>query len=438
MRKIAKVLAVIAALVMAAGAAGCSKKDAASSQGGKVKLRYYNIWPLVDSQPVSKVYYAMYDEFRAQHPEIDLEVISDAHEAWSTKIKIMMSANDLTEIFISQPKDFIVYADSGVYYDFTDDLNADPEWKNSFMPGSLDIMAKNGRVYGIPHTGYAAGVFYNKAIFDRFNLSFPQTYDSLLSCIKTFTAGGIDPFVVGGKEAWPITFYTQYWLDREAGYQYFEDAASDKSKTFENPLYETAMTKFLDAVKMGAFSKGSSGASSDDARSYFMQGKAAMLITGSWDIGSYTADPEFSKVVHFANFPAIPGGKGVQNAACVGFGKSFCISNAASAGQKKAALEFVKFMNNSAASGRLMNEAGEIVAQKPTGVDMTKVAPLLQELNAVTGAADQVWAGYGEFTTPGFYDELNKIGQQMLLGAVNAKEALVLMEKARLEFQFEL
>jgi raffinose/stachyose/melibiose transport system substrate-binding protein len=416
---------------------GCGKAGTGQTSQA-VKIRYYNIWPLNDSQPVTKVYYEMYDEFRALHPEIDLEVISDAHEAWSTKIKIMMSADDMTEVFISQPKDFLVYADSDVYYELTGYLDADPEWKDSFLPGSLEIMAKDGKVYGIPHSGYAAGIFYNKAIFDKFGLSFPSTYDELIQCIKTFSAGGMDAFVVGGKDAWPVTFYTQYWMDREAGYDYFEKSCVDKSLTFENPLYLKAIEKFLDVVKMGAFTRGSSGASSDDARSVFMQGKAAMLITGTWDIPPYTADPEFSKVVHFANFPSMPGGKGVQNAACVGFGKSFCISNSATDAQKKAGIEFIKFMNNSRASGRLMNETGEIIAQRPFGVDPSKVAPLLQEVNAMSSAADQTWAGYGEFTTPGFYDELNKIGQQLLLNTVSAQEALTMMEQARIEFQFNL
>lgn len=411
----------------------------ASASAEPVKIRYYNLWPKDESSLSATLYYQLYDEFRQAYPDIELEIIADSHEAWATKVKTMMVANDLTEVFISQPSDFSVYADSGVYYDFTDDLEADPEWKESFLPGSLDILAKDGRVYGIPHSGYVEGVFYNQQLFDQFGLTYPNTFEELLECVKVFNENGIATFSVGAKDGWPITMYTQFLMDREMGYDYFERACSDAEATLEMPEYVEAFNKFLQLVEAGAFSESAAGASADDAITAFLQGKVAMMVNGDWACANILAveDQEFIDNVHFANFPTIDGGKGVQSASCVGFGKSFCISNSATDEEKVAALTFVKFMNNSEVSARFLETASTVTANRPVGADESKLSPLYLEITGISSAAEQTWAAYGEFITPGFYDEMNKIGQQLLMNSISAEDAASSMEKARLEFQID-
>ncbi len=422
--------------VMAVSASFCSAAEV-KADDEKVGIRFYNIWPKNEEDPQVVEQYKMYEEFQAENPDIELENIADAHEAWATKIKTMMAANDLPEIFISQPSDFAVYADSGVYYDFTDDLEADPEWRDSFVSGSLDILAKDGRVYGIPHTGYVEGVYYNQELFDQCGLTYPETYDDLVECVKVFVENDIVPFAVGAKDGWPVSMYTQYLMDREAGYDYFAKACEDESTTMDTPEYIRAFEKFMELAELGAFSEGASGASQQDSISLFTQGKAAMMVDGDWDMGTFLQadNGEFGKKVRFANFPSIPDGKGVQDALCVGFGKSFCISNSASDEQKEAALRFIKYMNCTEASTRLLEEGGGQHANKIADVNEDKVSELLNCVTEYAGSTSQTWAAYGEFITPGFYDEMNKIGQKMLLNAISAEDAVKELEKARLEFQ---
>jgi raffinose/stachyose/melibiose transport system substrate-binding protein len=433
--KTAMMLCVIASLV---SFGACTGKKTAQEAGsnGKVKIRYYNLWPPSEIGE-TKEYYKMYDEFQAAYPDVELEVIADAHEAWATKIKTMMTANDLPEVFISQPSDFSVYVDSGVYYDFTEDLNADPEWKNSFLAGSLDTMSKNGRVYGISWSGYVEGVFYNQKLFDQFGLSFPKTYDELANCAKTFKADGITSFAVGAKDGWPVTMATQFLLDREAGYEFFERSCVDKSVSMAAPEYTKAAEKILELVNLGAFSEGILGATQSDAENMFLQGKAAMIITGSWFVDTINdfEGSEFAKNVHFGNFPAVGGGKGVQDALCAGFGKAFCIGSKTPEKQREAALRFIKFMCNPKTSTRLLENANIITAQRPSSLDPNKISPLLKEVTDLSGSVHQTWMAYGELITPGFYDEMNKLGQQLLLKAVTAQEAVNMLERARLEFQ---
>jgi raffinose/stachyose/melibiose transport system substrate-binding protein len=430
------VLLLIIACLFSFGSCGGKKTAGEAGGGERVKIRYYSLWTPSDVGEASELY-KMYDEFRAANPDVELEVISDAHEAWATKIKTMMTANDLPEVFISQPSDFSVYVDSGVYYDFTGDLNADPEWKNSFLSGSLDTMSKNGRVYGISWSGYVEGIYYNQKLFDQFGLDFPKTYDELINCVKTFKANGITSFAVGAKDGWPVTMTTQFLMDREAGYDLFEKGCVDGSVSMAVPEYLRAMEKFLELVNLGAFSEGVLGATGADAESLFLQGRAAMIINGSWMTSAIDEfeGGEFAKNVHFGNFPTISGGKGVQDALCAGFGKAFCIGSKTPEKQREAALRFIKFICNSKSSARFLENVSIITALRPSNPNLDKISPLMKEVTDLSGSVHQTWMAYGELITPGFYDEMNKLGQQMLLNAVSAQEAVDILERARLEFQ---
>lgn len=84
-----------------AGGVHAEDGDVPVYNGEAVKIQYYNLWPMAENDPIVKMYYKLYDEFREKYPNIELEVVSDSHEAWATKSKTMMTANDLPEVFIS-------------------------------------------------------------------------------------------------------------------------------------------------------------------------------------------------------------------------------------------------------------------------------------------------------------------------------------------------
>lgn len=425
--------------IMAGSLVGCGAGNSSggdTAKGEKVKIRFYNLWPKNEDDPISMLYYDLYDEFREQNPDIDLEVISDAHEAWATKIKTMMTANDLTEVFISQPRDFLEYKDSGLFYDFTDDLEADPEWRDSFVTDAFNSYTTEDGIFGIPHSGYVEGVFYNKEIMEAHNLEVPQTYEDLVEVVKTLSAEGIPTFAIGAKDLWPIGTYLDFFMERAAGCEYYEEMCNDRDVSADNEMYLSAFTKFQELSQLGAFPEGVLSQSQSDAVSMFVQGKCAMFVTGSWDIGAFEAadNGTFGSRVGFTTFPVFEDGKTQHpDSTCAGYGKTFCIAEKASPEQKEAALRFVKFMNNSSVATRYLEECETITACKPDK-EQIEVSPLLQSAEEVLNSVSQTWNT--EYAAPGFYDEEHKAGQRLLMGEITPQEALEMFEEARLEFQF--
>ena len=50
--------------------------------------------------------------------------------------------------------------------------------------------------------------------------------------------------------------------------------------------------------------------------------------------------------------------------------------------------------------------------------------------------AKSSWAAYGEFTLPAMYGEWNKMGQQLIAGQIDGKEAAKYLEEQRLKIHF--
>ena len=58
-------------------------------------------------------------------------------------------------------------------------LDEDEDWKNSFNGGILEPLTYDGEVYAIPTQQSTAIMYYNKAIFDKYGLEVPTTYDDM-------------------------------------------------------------------------------------------------------------------------------------------------------------------------------------------------------------------------------------------------------------------
>src|SRR4030095_221515 len=68
-------------------------------------------------------------------------------------------------------------------------------YEDRFMTASFSQIRFDGKVYGVPieNTSLAV-IFYNKAIFQKYNLAPPDTYDDLLKIVRTMKQNGVAPF----------------------------------------------------------------------------------------------------------------------------------------------------------------------------------------------------------------------------------------------------
>lgn len=64
-------------------------------------------------------------------------------------------------------------------------------------------MGYKGKVWGAPMASYGrGGVFYNEAIFKKYKLSVPRTWNQLLKVCKVLKSHSVTPFMVGAENGW--------------------------------------------------------------------------------------------------------------------------------------------------------------------------------------------------------------------------------------------
>jgi raffinose/stachyose/melibiose transport system substrate-binding protein len=256
-------------------------------------------------------------QFNSSHPSIHATVQFFENDPYKQKLQVAMGAHHPPDIFFGWGGGILKsYIDAGDVYDLTSDLNADPAWRNRFLPSSLGAVTFNNHIYGIPNDGVQPVVFlYNKDIFARYSLSVPQTRGELLDLVKKIKQLNLQPIALGGASKWTYLMYEMYLVDRLGGPQVFDAIMANRPNAWSNPVILKANTMIQDLVAMGAFGSGFASVSYDtgQASALLYTGKAAMHLMGTWDFGTITNDdPTFIKQgkLGWFPFPAVEGGSG--------------------------------------------------------------------------------------------------------------------------------
>lgn len=206
------------------------------------------------------------------------------------------------------------YVEGNLFAPVDDLLNG--ELKDKFVAGTTEAYAINDKTYALPLEFNIAPIYYNKAIFEKYNLEVPQTYDQFKQVVKTLSDGGIAPIALGNKDRWTGSLWYMYLADRIAGQQALAGAISGSGSFMDEGLVKAA-SEVQSLVDSNAFVKGFNGLSNEEAKSEFVNGKAAMYMMGSWDLPNFTTNEEipleFRNSVGFFKFPTVEGGKGDIN-----------------------------------------------------------------------------------------------------------------------------
>jgi raffinose/stachyose/melibiose transport system substrate-binding protein len=268
------------------------------------------------------------EEFKAAHPGTEIVTESYPDQPYQQKIKIYATAKQLPDIF----KFWSVTAllkpliDGG----FVAPLDR-TEFENlGYLPGALDTNTYGGKLYGIPVSTDFWVIYYNKKLFKDAGVDHvPATLDELVALIPKFKARGIIPMSTDGKDAWPlsITFDLLAW--RISGEQGLPRKALDRKIKFTDPVFVQAARELQRLVKAGLFQDDLMVSDYGAARNLFGQGKAAMFLMGSWELGlgaDKAFSPAFRANVDVFKFPTVASGKGVIDDLMAWYGGNYVVS----------------------------------------------------------------------------------------------------------------
>lgn len=322
-------------------------------------------WDTVGSVADREIKEAMIKRFEEKNQGIKVKYEGMEGEAYKTKIKTVVGANNLPDIFgYWVGEQFKTLVSSGNVEDLTALYEEDTAFKDTFVPGSLDAVSYDGKIYGAPTSITCMAVWYNKTIFEENNITVPKTYQELQGVIDTLSAKDITPIIVGAKDRWPLLGWYSYLAQRIGGVDLYQEVCSGEKDFTENAYVQAG--EELKALAANGFINGCMSVDATTAEALFAAGKGAILITGSWSIPTFTADPEHAKDFSYFPFPTVSGGLEDEAGYLYG-GVANTLAMSKSTEHKDAATAFLKFM---------MSEEEQTIQLERTGTFSTvKVTP---------------------------------------------------------------
>ena len=289
-KKIMSILLCVAMLSTLLAACG-GKEDGGTteSKDGKTVLKMWTI--ATESDAFHNAYVKAIEEYEAAHPDVIIEMETFENQAYKTKIKSAVAANELPDIFFTWGGGFSKsFVDAGkvlpldtYYEDFKDELSE----------AAVSYTTYDGTLYGTTYVASISALFYNRALFEEKGLEAPETWEDLIEVCKVLKADDITPIAMSAKDTWVLAMTHDGLVLKSAGHDKVQSALTKEGQSYNDPDFIAAADKVQELLDMGAFSEGATGLSNDEAQATFTTGgSAAMYIMGSWTGGVISTDAE--------------------------------------------------------------------------------------------------------------------------------------------------
>ncbi len=173
---------------------GCGDSFAASD--GKVKIE------MVQYKPEAvKAFEKLEEKFNASHDDIEL-TIESPNEAM-TILKTRFIKEDQPDIIgIGGDINYSNFLDADMLQDISD-FDGLAEVKQSYLDivKNLEFIPEEG-TYAVPYAANAAGILYNREMFQENGWEIPATWTEFIELLDTIQASGQQPLYFGFKDTW--------------------------------------------------------------------------------------------------------------------------------------------------------------------------------------------------------------------------------------------
>lgn len=363
--------------------AGCGKKEDSSTKASDSDSGEKEVLSMMINGAESDVYVEGYrkiiEEFNKTNESgvtIEPEFVSNSD--YKTKITTMMASDAAPDIMFTWELGYLEnFVNGGKIANLQEYMDADPEWTNSFNKGTLEQETYDGDVYGIPTAQCMAVMYYNKAIFDQYNLAVPTTYEEYRKVCDTLLENGVTPVALAATadDAWLVSQYIQQLSDGLAGYDLF-DGIKNGTRDWNDEKMIEAAELFQQEVDAGYFEKGFTGVSGSEAEALFQQGQTAMYFNGTWEISNLDSD-EKCQVAKDVSCFAMPASAAENANVSVGsLDNSFAITK--NCKNVDAAIELLKFWTSPDNAAMLLYDYGRMPATQ-FDLDETKLSSLSKD-----------------------------------------------------------
>jgi raffinose/stachyose/melibiose transport system substrate-binding protein len=406
-----------AAAATSAPAAAATSAPAATT--GKTQLLLWDGY-----QEESAVFDDLVTKFNQANP--DIEVKRESQPQMRDILRTALDAGQGPDImnYDTGPGFAGVLARSGLLLPI-DDGYAQFGWDARVLPIAKQRATFDGKAYGIGTELEVVGMFYNKRIFQEQGLSEPKTHDELMQVAAKLKDAGLIPIAFADQDKWPAGHTFSVFSGNIAGKAKLAQAISGKVAWNDPDFVQAIQIPFEEMNKAGYFIPEINAITYDDWNSLFYTGKAAMSLTGSWQVNAYSNKETTPDPVGFFFYPPI---QGKPIAPPSGLGSGYFVSSKTK--QPTAAFKFLDFMFSKETAKVYIEKLNKIPPIQLNPADYTITDLMRFTLDALQKDADKM--GYNiDVLTPENFNTIMFDGfQEVLGGTKSAKQQADDLEKA--------
>ena len=279
------------------------------------------------------------DEFEKANPDIKVDIqVTGWGEYW-TMLEAGATGGSLPDVFWMHSNEIYKYGANDQLLALDDLIKEAGIDMGKFPKGLVDIYNVEGKQYGIPQDFDTIALWYNKKMFDEAGVKYPDatwTWDTFKEAAKKLT-----------KEDKSQYGTALFFSNQEGFYNFIYQnggtvLTADRKSGYADPKTIEALEYYFSFVKEGL---SPATYKDEDAKEYLVNGKAAMGLLGSWQLGSMMQKDYIKENFDVAPLPAKDG-----NRTSIFNGLANAIS--ANTQNKEAAWKFVQFLSSQEAQNK--------------------------------------------------------------------------------------
>lgn len=264
---------------------GCATGEAAPSEDAQEEIGTpageitYAIWSNSQKPTMEK----LIADFSTRFPEVTVNLEVTPWDQYFTKLQTQASSDTLPDVFWLPPTQVPLYATHGMLQPL-DDVVAEEKIDLSKYPEQLvEMHSVDGTAYGVPKDFDSIAIFYNKAIFDRAGVAYPEagwtldefkeTAAAITSALQSEGTYGVSMVFEGQSTYYPTIL------------QHGGEVISEDGKTsgYDNPKTQAGIQFWSDIISEGV-SPSVAQLTDSPGDEWFTSGRSAMYQGGNFDI----------------------------------------------------------------------------------------------------------------------------------------------------------
>jgi len=335
-------------------------------------------------------YEATARQFEKLRPGIKVNLYGDPRIEDKVRVRIM--GGDYPDAAFAPYLSWPVLISAGKVRDLSGDLaglnwEGDARWGETFLPGALDSWRVNGRVYGVPLSYACWTIFYNQRMFRVHGWTPARRWDEFFALCDRIRAAGIAPLSLTGVYGnYPDAFLRAacYDLVGAEGWRQLNDLRPGARL---DPRYIQSAA-LLQKIGQQYALRGWEGATHTAAQLAFLEGRAAMTVSGSWMIQEMAGKIPEDFELGVMNFPVFP--NGVADPSTIQTGSdSFFVFATGDPQRERATVDFLRFLTSRQRAEDFVRQVDSPVAVR--GVPLAAFSRRMQATAALIAQAKEAF-----------------------------------------------